>query len=88
MKEEIKHAASAVKQVVAHSPAAGWLAVLMTYLQTQWLDWGSVAAEMVSFIIGTLLALVLLANHSITLYKSITKKEQTYSDSKLNDKQG
>lgn len=75
MKEEIKHAASAVNQVVAHSPAAGWIAVLMAYLQTTWLDWGSVAADMISFLIGTLLALVLLTNHSITLYKSLTKKD-------------
>lgn len=71
MREELKAAATAVKHSVAHSPAAGWLAVMMTYLQTQWLDWGSVAAEMVSFAIGTLLAIVLLANHSITLYRSI-----------------
>lgn len=75
MKEEIKHAVSAVNHAVAHSPAAGWFAVFITYIQTVWLDWGSVAAEMVSFFIGTLLALVLLANHSITLYKSLTKKD-------------
>ena len=68
MREEVKAAATAIKHSVAHSPAAGWLAVMMTYLQTQW---GSVAAEMVSFAIGTLLAIVLLANHSITLYRSI-----------------
>lgn len=71
MREEIKHAASAVSQTVAHSPAAGWFAVAMSYIQVIWLDWGSVAADIVSWVIGTLLAIVLLANHSIALFKTI-----------------
>ena len=71
MREEIKHAAIVVKHAAANSPVAAWWVVAATYIQTVWLEWGSVTADIISWIIGTLLAMVLLANHSITLYKSI-----------------
>ena len=90
MREEIKHAAIAVKHSVAHSPAAGWFAVFITYMQTVWLEWGSVVAEMVSWTIGTLLSLVLLINHSITLYKSIKQNRRAGDEDNIDnqDKQG
>ncbi len=83
MREEIKHAALVIKHSVAHSPAAGWFVVTATYIQTVWLEWGSVVAEMVSWTIGTLLSLVLLANHSIALYKSIKQNRRTSDESEL-----
>lgn len=86
MREEIKHAATAVKHAVAHSPAAAWWVVAATYIQTAWLEWGSVTADIISWVLGTILAMILLANHSITLYKSI--KEFKKSDGSELNKQG
>ena len=87
MKEEIKHAAVAVNHAVTHSPVSAWWGVFITYIQTTWLEWGSVTADIVSWILGTSLTVVLLANHSITLYKSIKNNESSLSDDKQ-DKQG
>jgi hypothetical protein len=85
MREEIKHAVIVVKQAVAHSPAAAWWVVAATYIQTVWLDWGSVTAEIISWVLGTLLAIILLANHSIALYKSIKELRNPVDNS---NKQG
>ena len=74
MREEIKHAVSAVNHAIAHSPVTAWWVVICTYIQTVWLDWGNVAADIFTWILGTTLTIVLLANHSITLYKSIKNK--------------
>lgn len=73
MSDGIKHAAAVVNHAVAHSPVMGWWVVFVTYVQLNWLEWGSIAADIISWAVGTLLTIVLLANHSITLYRSIKK---------------
>lgn len=77
MKEEIKHAAIAVNHAISHSPVAAWWVVIATYIQTVWLEWGSVAADIISWMLGTMLTIILLANHTVTLYKSLKKNDET-----------
>jgi NhaP-type Na+/H+ or K+/H+ antiporter len=89
MREELKHLATTVKhgaEVAMQSPITAWWVAFATYLQTEWLDWGSALADFVTSALGVVLVIVLIRLHLHKTAELIRQSKQADSDSKSDEK--